>query len=563
MMSLIQRIYLFFTAILIISLSQPAFSKSFLQKIWGAEEEQYLTYKDIPHVFLDQRVLKSGITLKDYIRYLQGGEVNNNWKITEKDIKEAEQKAIDERIRKQAQMLIMRDFNRDTQIDQQEIIDSDFVQSAIQEYMSSEEKARIENQKIEEVLGRYDHDKNGIISYQEMFILSNEEKKQTLSVLRNNDKGYRQSSEYIWLDPTDNGVLDSDDMETLARKVFNTIDLNDDEILSLNEYEELNEALKYTRKNIYVNSLCRVDNLDIGEADKIYWVKADKGKERFEEKMHIPTRTAYKQIDIIVSEPGPITLFLNIPDRYPPVTWNFNIDESAKVSEVFLAGYGPHEVIGLPENVIVENLIHEECGLDSLSLDNIEIINPLSRQLLKREVNYIVQSETNGTFIINDDLYDEISQKDQHSGELNEDPTKPFRSVVEENDTLDVSKDIKKGILRFATQQDWELWEKMLTEKYNGPGIKPDIPLVAGEGWRKYFPKIIQNEEVYVILKEYECPYRMLQSAEKVSLLIPKGVPNPTGIHCENYNIYNMNTLTCVGPNVEEDVLGICKNKFN
>jgi hypothetical protein len=288
-----------------------------------------------------------------------------------------------------------------------------------------------------------------------------------------------------------------------------------------------------SRQSVVQKQVCGFADLKLPEQFSIFAAGAYSGRKiafQIDQSGHEGT-----QIDVAVNSPGkPVILMLG---AYEPTIWNIGWSPQTRIAAVLVGGYHRQAVAGLEKGTPLLNSSYDNkgpCGYFYVTLDNLALLNPLSKRVFGRGVDMVFPA-TNGKVVIGEPLAAGTSlvTSDAITPESFHDRTAPIAGPAGLEDA------VRKGLLRKATAADAEAWSEAVLQ--NTP--QRYLPPVAGQGVPR--PSKPGLFKAYVVLKPFTYPSG-LYGGNSATFLIPKGVPNPEG-NPGHSSIYDFNTLNCRG----------------
>lgn len=244
--------------------------------------------------------------------------------------------------------------------------------------------------------------------------------------------------------------------------------------------------------------------------------------------------------DVFVNSPKkPVVLILG---AYEPSIWSVRVSEGTVIKKVILWGYNGQEVMGISKSIPVEKHVY----IDGKSSDYFYISEGSTLvSSLKKYGN--VETITYADKESQVSLGEPITGKEKWTT----DPSIKIEDFYNTSDELawEAGLDalIEKGVLRKATQEDYEAWADAVVNapntyvtKQTGYPIKPD----QLESTKTKIISSFRGPSIfYVALKDFTLPGGMYW---KFWFIIPKGINVPKG-SVSNWVLYDFNTLSCTG----------------
>lgn len=237
------------------------------------------------------------------------------------DIKNAEEKKLQERRKRQVQELIVHDGNLDGQLTRTEVEES--LRERRDQSPSVDQERNIKNQ-ISKIFAA-DKDNDGVITLIEMGAFDEG---------KSNRESTRLSGlkEILALDPDKDGKLTVVEMEIFATKIFNTLDEDGNGIASPEEIKALQE-IKRVRERSRVNTdICKISPAQSDE--KVVFLGAYKGNTLTN--ISVAGQVSETNIIPVTIEKGEGKIYL-VTSAFSPVIWQLKGDTS-RISRVALAG---------------------------------------------------------------------------------------------------------------------------------------------------------------------------------------------------------------------------------
>ena len=280
------------------------------------------------------------------------------------------------------------------------------------------------------------------------------------------------------------------------------------------------------------SNTCAFPGLALPAQFKVYAAGAYSGREidfQIDDSGHQAT-----QMDIAVNEDSmPVVLMLG---AYEPTIWNIGWSPQTKILAVLVSGYHRQAVAGLSPSVPVLNSSYDNkgpCGYFYLSEDNLDRLNPISRQLFGQPVTraFLVR---NGSASVGEGIASGYVTNNSRPPDSFRDRDAPLAGEAGLRDA------VAKGLLREARSSDLDAW-KSAYDTAN----RRDVPPLSGASPSRSSDsdRLVRNG--YVVLKAMRIPAG-LYGAHGATFIVPRGVPRPTG-NPGHSQILDYNTLTCAG----------------
>lgn len=457
-------------------------------------------------------------SLNNLMRYMRRQDSSKN-KIDADSIKATEEALI--RSLKQAQLnaFVRFDKNFDAKATQGEI----------------ESGSQVQLRRYKKEFEMMDLNQDGVITYQEAATLSPDKNRQI-------ENAAREARAMLALDPNKDGILTAAELETLARKAFNTFDTDRDLQISKEEMPAKLNNITPSRKTM--QSACAFNGVTFPDNMVVYASGAYSGRKtgkQIDDSGHTAT-----QFDIIVNHTkAPVALILG---AYEPSVWNIQKTPGTKISAVIVGGYHKQIVAGLDaQTPILMNTHSDEkgpCGYFYLSKDKLSKLNPMSRQAFGKEVSLFIPPDANATAMIGDVEHDPKALQRAKQETIDGFFTAGNKKTAGPDGLRQAVQD---GFLRPGTKEDADMWVEavLAAEKKKAP---PDIPAIAGTSQDELLRSRIRKiggRNFYVVLKDFELPAG-LYGAHSAEFLVPRGVNPPTG-NPGHSSVYDMNSLNCDG----------------
>lgn len=232
------------------------------------------------------------------------------------------------------------------------------------------------------------------------------------------------------------------------------------------------------------------------------------------------------QFDITVNHPyKPVALMLS---SYEPSIWNIKWAAGTNIVAIWASGYHKQVIAGAPSHVpkFTRHSGKTPCFKGSMYPKEHQL-QTLSRRLFNKPIDQFVQGDNTGTVL--------LGSHTTPSTRLQTNINKPPKSFRDKTAPLAGKAGLKeareKGLIRYATAHDKQLWEQAVSSKNNRRNSNPLSRISHSYG--------------YVVLKEFTYPAG-LYGANMSLFYIPKGVPTPSG-NSGHSVVYNFNTLVCSG----------------
>ena len=238
------------------------------------------------------------------------------------------------------------------------------------------------------------------------------------------------------------------------------------------------------------------------------------------------------EIVINVHEPAkPVALILG---AYDPVIWQIRWSKGTKIVAVYISGYEPQRLSGLPPDIPVIISGGGSCGRHYVSELTLDWINPLSRKLFGKNADMV--------YVTGRDGFIDVGKPGRNIEFFNE-YAKSSSSYIPAGTPPPGSAGIRRAIdqrvIRRATQADYDALVKIVNQS---KGDKSSL---------EYF----LVDETYVIMKPFVIPPNMHEVMRNTFILL-KGVPYPKG-NGQYVVIFDMNQGgQCFGAHIgcdEED----------
>lgn len=380
-----------------------------------------------------------------------------------------------------------------------------------------------------------DPNQDGVITYQEAAILSPDKSKQI-------ENAASEAKAMHALDPNKDGILTAAELESLARKAFNTFDTDRDLQISAEEMPANLRNVTTSRRQL--QSTCAFKDVTFPDNMVVYASGAYSGRKtgkQIDNSGHAAT-----QFDIIVNHTkAPVALILG---AYEPSVWNIQKTPGTKISAVIVGGYHKQILAGLDAQTPVLMNTHSDkkgpCGYFYLSRDKLSKLNPMSRQAFGKEVSLFIPPDASATAMIGDVEHDPKTLQGAKPETIDGFFTAGDKKTAGPDGLRQAVQD---GFLRPGTKEDADMWIEavLAAEKKKAP---PDIPAIAGTSQDELLRSRIRKiggRNFYVVLKDFELPAG-LYGAHSAEFLVPRGVKPPTG-NPGHSSVFDMNSLNCDG----------------
>jgi hypothetical protein len=267
-------------------------------------------------------------------------------------------------------------------------------------------------------------------------------------------------------------------------------------------------------------------------------------------------RSGYKgsQMDITVNSPRkPVVLMLGADEQ--PTIWKISRTTKTKILAVLVGGGYRQAVAGLDENVpLIDRSYHTmkgTCGDWSYVSpqeddEDLARVNAWTKKAFGRPIDRVFLARTGeGRLLVGDPLQagTRLVTSSAITPESFHDKDAPLPGIAGLEDA------VRKGFLRKATQADAKAWIDAFVPAMAQRLSQRDHPPVAGEKPPPQpQPSMPSTRNAYVVLKPFAYPPLLGGPEEEAAtIFIPKGQPNPSGPWGSRSQVFDFNTLTCVG----------------
>ncbi len=513
-----------FLCILLLIFTNPALASQ------NTKIDKYKDYNSIPK---ELRNFQANTTLEEYIAVIlmklkklpyDGTEISQT--NTDKWL----EKALLKQKKYQINQFIDYDLNLDGIVTIKEL----------EEYHLKHQPHKIDDFIFERRINEYmkkDLNKDGYISYKEAGNIDKTHKEKTkLSEV------YVLATALIKLDSTPSDPLTVNDIKSISKKAFSTIDLDNNSFLSKKEIDKfLKIIIKKRPQNFqkkFHNVKCEIEEFDPPKNFKVYATGALEGKKLYytlrREGPHV------EQVNVIVNEPNyPVALMLSSLEQ---TIWNISYTPETKIIAVVLGGthssINKSVVAGIDRSIpvlIINKSIFESPCKESWFIKNIYLLNPLARKLFNKSADMFYPLNDDHSVIIGKQDFDDKTIISSIENTLE-------THLLEHVGIAALEAAVKKGVLRKSTVQDKEQWiEKLFQSQKHEEDIPP---MHDNENYLNVFSPNIDLDRTYTVLKEYKLPRGL--NRYHVNFFVPKGTPVPKG-EFGSSRIFDFNHMACIG----------------
>lgn len=247
---------------------------------------------------------------------------------------------------------------------------------------------------------------------------------------------------------------------------------------------------------------------------------------------------------IIKDTSAPLILILGAKHS---ATWTLNLEPDqgeVDILGIILTGEGKQNILALPSEIPILSSTFEDrtdCGHADFRPENVGPLYRLSMQTTGEQVKQVFYTE-NGFAIIpmNTTLPDDKKLAPSVAGLTTQETTQSSSNAPQSHPSkaqgvelsagkLGVQEAIRAGLMRPATAHDFQQWQTSYQRYSNG----------------HQQAKIMPHFQTMVVLKEMTLP-KDLTGAHSLALILPKGVPYPSG-ELGHSIILDISNGTCMG----------------
>lgn len=276
---------------------------------------------------------------------------------------------------------------------------------------------------------------------------------------------------------------------------------------------------------------CDLSDIELSKGFKVYGVDAANISRRLSYPIDNSGNKA-GQIDVIVNLPSqPVILILG---HYNPAVWKIQMTEDTQIAGVIVYGYHRQEVAGLTADTPILINTFDKCREDdyykNLINRNLSASKQLSEKLfgqkLDRWLGDINSDPSDRLYILGEPLEEDtilISSEDT--------PVESFLMTdAPRVGHAGIEGAVKKGMLRPATQQDFDTWASAYIQNRESSSKKELFP--TAEKREHYKNELIKSfkddrKRTYVVLDDnFEYPAGL---SESLVFLVNEGVSLPKG----------------------------------
>lgn len=386
-----------------------ALFSSFYVQNTHASVEKYATLSEIPSVLMEALPRKSYKEEFVYqvLRYIRQNAEDNK-SLSQSDIVRLNEKHLKEARLRKVQEYMRYDANLDGEVSRQEI----------QDYFANSKRQT--NQKyIDQSLKKLmaaDYDQSGVVTRDEIVKSADQDKNKYSS--RSN---LTRLEKLIRLDPNSDGKLTINELNSLAEKAFNTIDLDNDGIIST---EESQAVIAASRRASEINRLLKPNCKGFptpDEDDKIIFIGLHRGNAV--SSISVAGQSNETYVVPVQIDKGKEKLYI-VASSLQPVIWDIKGD-TKRISKMVLSGPSINQADGQDDKInsgvsnigadLVSYHSSYDCGLqyayakDKKKQDmTLEIFTRLVGQLPDLLYN---NYQATGIHVFGERVNDDISQK--------------------------------------------------------------------------------------------------------------------------------------------------------